>query len=174
MAFIVPKKSFYRMDKTFNLCIHSIFYFLKANLFSNYVTIFRIHKKASFSSVNNYRPLTFENSYLSRLGNFRPKHKITIKDQHGFCSDQVNRFCFELFIKAAIDCNYPLDVFCYLSQTFDYVSYLLLIRKLFCYGIERFFLKWVLSFLVNKTRYLAFKWLVNKCELKVRAEFKEV
>ena len=125
-----------------------------------------IFKKGDKSSPGNYRPVSltsivckiFEGFVREALNNHFMENDLLSKDQFGFtkarsCVSQllvtINDWINSIDNDEPVDCIY-LD----LRKAFDTVSHKLLIYKLRNYGISGNLLKWITSFLSDRTQFV--------------------
>jgi len=126
--------------------------------------ILPIYKKGSSHDVGNYRPISllqifskvYEKPFLERLLSFLNKYDIISPRQFGFCkgkstSAAVNEL-LEFIVTNLDNQNKTLSIFLDLSKAFDCVEHDKLINILYNYGVRGLPLKWLRSYLSNRTQ----------------------
>ena len=159
------------LKKCSNTINYPLLLIWKESLSSGYVypqykqqIITPLHKKDSKTAAENYRPIcptshsckTCECVVRDKILEHLVKNNLLCKHQHGFrrghsCLTQLlNHINFVLtgfILNQDTDCIY-LDF----AKAFDKVDHELLIHKLKCYGIQGNLLKWITSFLSDRSQ----------------------
>lgn len=125
-----------------------------------------IYKKGSPVDKTNYRPVTvpycfsimFEYCFLNRLLSYLNSKGILSDYQHGFRTNRstlsaINYF-YDKLISYIENGECPIGIFCDLSRAFDCVKHNLLLSKLSEYNINGVPLKWIQSYLSNRSQYV--------------------
>ena len=127
-------------------------------------TIIPIYKKDSKADPANYRPISltshiiklFERILRKHIVKFLEENHIIHDSQHGFrpfrsCLTQLLHHLDSIL--SILESNGNADaIYLDLSKAFDKVNHLILTHKLECTGISGNLLKWIKSFLNNRTQ----------------------
>ncbi|XP_051160012.1 uncharacterized protein LOC127280792, partial [Leptopilina boulardi] len=120
-----------------------------------------IYKKGNKSNVKNYRPIVilnaipklFESIFYDRM--FSAFESILIEEQHGFRrgrSTVTNLCVYTQYLTEALEGGKQVDaVYTDFSKAFDKVSHSVLISKLEAYGVSEMTLRWLRSYLHNRS-----------------------
>lgn len=125
-----------------------------------------IYKKGDRAAINNYRPIViqsalakvFEALVLEQLYHYlRP---FIHDSQHGFLrgrSTITNLLLLQEFVMSSFDSSCQVDcIYLDFSKAFDRVHHKLLIAKLAGYGVGGKLLKWLESYLTDRTLFVKF------------------
>lgn len=123
-----------------------------------------IHKAGDNSDIKNYRPISILNCFSKIFERIihnklfeRLRNKITV-NQHGFFKQRstlTNLLDFSEYVYASCDLNYGVDViYTDFQKAFDKVNHDILIKKLRRSGVDELMLKWISSYLKNRTQYV--------------------
>ena len=123
-----------------------------------------IHKSGSRSDPSNYRPIsiltTFSNIleklFLKRVLNFINKNNILHENQFGFRQGKSTSVAITHLLNNLIN-NYNANkkigmALLNLKKTFDFINHDLLLIKLKHYGLRGTPLRWIYSYLTNRTQ----------------------
>ena len=123
-----------------------------------------MHKKASKAEAENYRPISLTNHLIKIFERLVCKHivhhlvqnSMICKNQHGFqkCRSCVTRLIPHIdTVLQNLQNNMDTDVI-YLdyARAFDKVNHQILLQKLPIYGIRGKLLKWLESYLTDRTQ----------------------
>lgn len=125
-----------------------------------------LHKSGSKTSPANYRPISLtstcckllEHVIFTNLMNFLESNSFFTVSQHGFrkalsCESQLLSFTHKLH--QILDHSSLADcIFLDFSKAFDKVSHKLLLHKLSILNLDHNVLKWIESFLVNRSQFV--------------------
>ena len=149
---------------------------LKKGIFPNvwkksYVT--PIFKSGTKSDIMNYRgisilsamPKLFEKLICDKLTGF--VLRFVNSAQHGFVkgkSCETNLTTFMNFLMKNMEDGYQIDtIYTDFSKAFDRVHHGLLLRKLGTLGVPSFFIRWLSSYLINRSQYVNLYGHISKC-----------
>ena len=126
-----------------------------------------IHKEGSRTDVENYRPISllasiskvYEKLMHSRIINFLDSNNSLYNMQYGFRSGRscehallkAQHILLESLSKKQISLLLLIDF----SKAFDMVEHTILLRKLEHYGIRGLALKWMTSYLKNRSQFVS-------------------
>ena len=126
-----------------------------------------IHKEGSKTDVENYRPISllasiskvYEKLMHSRIINFLDSNNSLYEMQYGFRSGRscehallkAQHVLLESLSKKQISLLLLIDF----SKAFDMVEHTILLRKLEHYGIRGLALKWMTSYLKNRSQFVS-------------------
>lgn len=121
-----------------------------------------IHKKGSKSKVENYRPISILNTIPKLLEKlvYNSMYPIVTQgiseEQHGFIrgrSTISNLACFTEFVLTHMENGGQVDVvYTDFEKAFDRVDHIILLNKLNVLGIHGDLLRWVTSYLANRSQ----------------------
>ena len=132
--------------------------------FYKFSHVFPLHKKDSRAIASNYRPISltshiikvFERVVRKKMVEYLELNDLICNKQHGFRS---GRSCLTQLLHhfddvlGALTENSDFDsIYLDYAKAFDKVDHKLLIKKLMLYGIHPKIVKWVESFLTNRTQ----------------------
>lgn len=127
-----------------------------------------LFKNGDPSQLKNYRPVSilstiskiFEKIMYTRLLDFFNKHNVLYKYQFGFrkghSTDMALVTLIEKVSNALEKGEYVLGLFLDFSKAFDTVDHAILIDKLQHYGIRGIALKWIKSYINNRTQFVSY------------------
>lgn len=127
-----------------------------------------LYKNNDATLINNYRPVSilplfskiFEKIMYARLMSFINKHNLLYNLQFGFRKGYNTNLALITLIdklsEALDNGNHVVGVFLDFSKAFDTVNHNILLKKLNTYGIRGIALKWLSSYLNNRTQYVNF------------------
>ena len=136
-----------------------------------------LYKKGDKNKLENYRPITlvpifskvFERIMHDRISSFLNKFDIISESQNGFQKGKTTSLaCFSLIkhITENIDNRIPVITMCFdMTKAFDHVSHRILLNKCERYGLRGTTLKWLNSYLSNRTQYVELSHLNNQHEI---------
>ena len=118
-----------------------------------------VHKEGSRTDVENYRPISllasiskvYEKLMHSRIINFLDSNNSLYDMQYGFRSRLNQHMLLESLSKKQISLLLLIDF----SKAFDMVEHTILLRKLEHYGIRGLALKWMTSYLKNRSQFVS-------------------
>lgn len=125
-----------------------------------------VYKDGDSQCIENYRPLSILSTFgkviervvYNQILNYLNGHNYFCPNQHGFLKNKsadTAIFDYTNAIFEALEGNkLPLGIFLDFSKAYDYIDHKLLKRKLEWYGIEGVPLKWISSYLHNRTQYV--------------------
>lgn len=121
-----------------------------------------IHKKGSKSKIDNYRPISILNCVAKVfeqiiVKNIYPVISLGIPEsQHGFIhrrSTVLNLACFTEYVIGEMENGGQVDVvYTDFEKAFDRVDHVILLRKLYALGIHGDLLRWIESYLANRSQ----------------------
>lgn len=121
-----------------------------------------VHKKGSKSKIENYRPISILNCVAKVfekiiVENIYPVISLGIPDsQHGFMqrrSTVSNLACFTDYVLGEMENGGQVDVvYTDFEKAFDRVDHVILLRKLYALGIHGDLLRWIKSYLSNRSQ----------------------
>ena len=127
-----------------------------------------VHKKGKYDMITNYRPISvlsniskiFEACIYSRLNHFFTSHNLLSSNQYGYRKERST----ELAVFSLIDKVLPaferksfcISVFLDYTACFDTVSRLILLRKLYKYGIRGSIHDFIKSYFSKRQQYVNF------------------
>ena len=118
----------------------------------------------------NYRPISvlpflskvFEKIVYNYLFDFICDNNILYDYQFGFrpkhSTQQAIITLFDNITKSLDNGNIAISIFIDLKKAFNTVDHLILLRKLYAYGIRGPMLKWIKSYLSGRSQYVVFDW----------------
>ena len=118
--------------------------------------------------LSNYRPLSvlniyskiFERRMYNRLIQFLDKNKVLYQNQFGFRQGHSTHHTLITLVdditKSLDNGDIVIGVFLDLKKAFDTVNHKILLKKLYHYGIRGNVLKWVESYLTNRSQFVLF------------------
>lgn len=134
--------------------------------------IIPIHKKGSKSDISNYRPIAklstipkvFESIIYSSFSNICKS--VISSNQHGFVpnkSTTTNLLEFSSDIIEAFNTKHQVDcVYTDFSKAFDKLSHSVIVLKMRKLGFPPWFIKWVTSYLIDRTYKVVFRGVESK------------
>lgn len=121
-----------------------------------------IHKKGSRIKIENYRPISILNTFgkLFEKLVYDSIYPIIIKgiptQQHGFLRNRstvTNLTLFSKYVLDSMECGGQVDVvYTDFEKAFDRVDHVILISKLGALGIQGDLLRWIESYLANRSQ----------------------
>lgn len=142
----------------FNRCF-SEGYFPKIWKTANIVPV---HKKGSKTDIENYRPISILNVLSKLMERVVHSHIYPFilrhipAQQHGFIRGRSTNTNLSIFVNDVLrgmDCGYQIDViYTDFEKAFDRVDHIILLRKLQELGIRGSLLRWVESYLRNRSQ----------------------
>lgn len=124
-----------------------------------------IYKKGDHSHITNYRPISLiptvikilEKLIYNRVYNYLDKHEILYKYQFGFRPNhstslavlEVVDYCYQNLSAH----NDVLGIYIDISKAFDTVDHVILLKKLYHYGIRGSLYEWFKSYLSGRTQF---------------------
>lgn len=137
----------------------------------SYVT--PIFKSGARSKIENYRGILilptiakFFESLVCKFLYSRLLNNLSVK-QHGFLkgrSTTSNLLEFSNFLLSNIESGFQIDVlFTDFSKAFDRIQHNILIKKICGFGIHSSMLKWIWSYLTNRSQFVQ----INNCKSKL-------
>lgn len=155
------------LHKIFNLSLHTgIFPEFWKNSF-----LTPIHKSGPRNDIKNYRAICIQ-SEIPKLLDCLVASKISWdtahiinSQQHGFMSKKsttTNLILYEHFLLNAFERQSQVDsIYTDFTKAFDRVNHILLIAKLKALGVEGCVLKWIQSYLSNRTQFVRYSGAVS-------------
>lgn len=131
-----------------------------------------IFKSGDKTHVSNYRPICkqnvmakiFESIVAGKLSKLCKN--VIIDEQHGFMSGRStvsNLAVYSAFVASEIEGGHQVDaVYTDFSKAFDSVDHSILIDKLNLLGVGGIFLRWVSSFLTDRTQFVDFNGTLSR------------
>lgn len=126
--------------------------------------IIPIHKKGDWNDLGNYRPVAllsafskvFEKAYKNRLTSYLNKFKIISNRQFGFVEGRSTQDAilslYQHILQIFEQKKKALGIFFDMSKAFDTINHVALINKLYKIGVRGNALRWVETYLSNRTQ----------------------
>ena len=133
-----------------------------------------IYKKGDKSDVSNYRPISLltniskilERIIYTRTINFLKLNNVFSDCQFGFREKHSTTHALLTFVEKvthALDkFSHTIGIFLDFSKAFDTINHVILLKKLYHYGIRGRALEWFRSYLSNRKQYVSFRVVVPK------------
>lgn len=133
-------------------------------------------KKGESDVMDNYRPIAlisihakiFEKAMYERIYKFLEKYNVLAKEQNGFRKGKSTSLAAFNLIKNVtenIDKNIEtVAIFFDMSKAFDFVSHDILLCKCEKYGLRGNALKWLQTYLQNRSQYVEIKYVNSSKE----------
>ena len=130
--------------------------------------ILPIYKAGDKNVFSNYRPISLlsqfskilEKVFSNRLTKFLNVNDIICKEQYGFRNSHSTELAILEMIEKIADAmenkKYALGIFVDLKKAYDTLNSDVLLEKLNFYGIRGIALKWISSYLENRSQYVCY------------------
>ena len=138
-----------------------------------------IFKSGNIEDFGNYRPISLlsqfskilEKVFYIKLMSFVGKNNIISNSQYGFRANHSTAYAISDLVEsisdALDDSHYAAGIFIDLRKAFDTVDHQILKNKLKYYGIRGPALKWIESYLFNRSQYVNYNNTDSKlCQIK--------
>ena len=152
-------------------------YSLKTGVFPSELKLARvvpIFKAGDSSALTNYRPISvltffakvFEKIVYNKLLNFISDNNILYDHQYGFrkgrSTQQAIITLVDKITKSQDIGDIVITLLIDLKKAFDTIDHQILLRKLYSYGIRGSMLKWMDSYLTDRSQYVVFDGKVSQ------------
>ena len=152
-------------------------YSLKTGVFPSELKLARvvpIFKAGDSSALTNYRPISvltffakvFEKIVYNKLLNFISDNNILYDHQYGFrkgrSTQQAIITLVDKITKSQDIGDIVITLLIDLKKAFDTIDHQILLRKLYSYGIRGSMLKWMESYLTDRSQYVVFDGKVSQ------------
>ena len=152
-------------------------YSLKTGVFPSELKLARvvpIFKAGDSSALTNYRPISvltffakvFEKIVYNKLLNFISDNNIFYDHQYGFrkgrSTQQAIITLVDKITKSQDIGDIVITLLIDLKKAFDTIDHRILLRKLYSYGIRGSMLKWMESYLTDRSQYVVFDGKVSQ------------
>ena len=150
---------------------------LKTGVFPSELKLARvvpIFKAGDSSALTNYRPISvltffakvFEKIVYNKLLNFISDNNILYDNQYGFrkgrSTQQAIITLVDKIAKSQDIGDIVITLLIDLKKAFDTIDHRILLRKLYSYGIRGSMLKWMESYLTDRSQYVVFDGKVSE------------
>ena len=150
---------------------------LKTGVFPSELKLARvvpIFKAGDSSALTNYRPISvltffakvFEKIVYNKLLNFISDNNILYDHQYGFrkgrSTQQAIITLVDKITKSQDKGDIVITLLIDLKKAFDTIDHRILLRKLYSYGIRGSMLKWMESYLTDRSQYVVFDGKVSE------------